>query len=30
MTKAALMHLTRTMAADLAPGVRVNAIARVW
>ncbi|HEY8525927.1 MAG TPA: SDR family oxidoreductase [Acidimicrobiales bacterium] len=27
VTKAALIHLTRTMAADLAPGVRVNAIA---
>lgn len=27
VTKAALMHLTRTLAADLAPGVRVNAIA---
>ncbi len=26
MTKAALLHLTRTFAADLAPGVRVNAI----
>jgi NAD(P)-dependent dehydrogenase (short-subunit alcohol dehydrogenase family) len=27
VTKAALIHLTRTLAADLAPGVRVNAIA---
>jgi NAD(P)-dependent dehydrogenase (short-subunit alcohol dehydrogenase family) len=27
VTKAALLHLTRTMAADLAPGVRVNSIA---
>ena len=27
VTKAALIHLTRTMAADLSPGVRVNAIA---
>ena len=27
VTKAALIHLTKTMAADLAPGVRVNAIA---
>ncbi|HET6951799.1 MAG TPA: SDR family oxidoreductase [Acidimicrobiales bacterium] len=27
VTKAALIHLTRTFAADLAPGVRVNAIA---
>jgi NAD(P)-dependent dehydrogenase (short-subunit alcohol dehydrogenase family) len=27
VTKAALIHLTRTMAADLAPSVRVNAIA---
>ncbi len=27
VTKAALIHLTRTMAADLAPGVRVNALA---
>jgi NAD(P)-dependent dehydrogenase (short-subunit alcohol dehydrogenase family) len=27
VTKAALMHLTRTLAQDLAPGVRVNAIA---
>lgn len=27
VTKAALIHLTRTMAADLAPDVRVNAIA---
>jgi NAD(P)-dependent dehydrogenase (short-subunit alcohol dehydrogenase family) len=27
VTKAALMHLTRTLASDLAPGVRVNAIA---
>jgi NAD(P)-dependent dehydrogenase (short-subunit alcohol dehydrogenase family) len=27
VTKAALMHLTRTLAADLGPGVRVNAIA---
>ena len=27
VTKAALLHLTRTLAADLAPGVRVNAIA---
>jgi NAD(P)-dependent dehydrogenase (short-subunit alcohol dehydrogenase family) len=27
VTKAALIHLTRTMAVDLAPGVRVNAIA---
>jgi NAD(P)-dependent dehydrogenase (short-subunit alcohol dehydrogenase family) len=27
VTKAALMHLTRTFAADLSPGVRVNAIA---
>jgi NAD(P)-dependent dehydrogenase (short-subunit alcohol dehydrogenase family) len=27
VTKAALMHLTRTLAADLAPEVRVNAIA---
>jgi len=26
-TKAALIHLTRTLAAELAPGVRVNAIA---
>ena len=26
-TKAALLHLTRTLAAELAPGVRVNAIA---
>ena len=26
VTKAALLHLTRTLAADLAPGVRVNAI----
>jgi NAD(P)-dependent dehydrogenase (short-subunit alcohol dehydrogenase family) len=26
VTKAALLHLTRTFAADLAPGVRVNAI----
>ena len=26
-TKAALIHLTRTMAAELAPGVRVNALA---
>ena len=26
-TKAALIHLTRTLAADLAPGVRVNALA---
>jgi NAD(P)-dependent dehydrogenase (short-subunit alcohol dehydrogenase family) len=26
-TKAALVHLTRTLAAELAPGVRVNAIA---
>jgi NAD(P)-dependent dehydrogenase (short-subunit alcohol dehydrogenase family) len=26
-TKAALIHLTRTMASELAPGVRVNAIA---
>ena len=26
-TKAALIHLTKTLAADLAPGVRVNAIA---
>jgi NAD(P)-dependent dehydrogenase (short-subunit alcohol dehydrogenase family) len=27
VTKAALIHLTRTLAADLAPGVRVNALA---
>ena len=27
VTKAALIHLTRTLAAELAPGVRVNAIA---
>jgi NAD(P)-dependent dehydrogenase (short-subunit alcohol dehydrogenase family) len=27
VTKAALIHLTRNMAADLAPGVRVNALA---
>ena len=27
VTKAALIHLTRTLAADLSPGVRVNAIA---
>jgi NAD(P)-dependent dehydrogenase (short-subunit alcohol dehydrogenase family) len=27
VTKAALIHLTKTLAADLAPGVRVNAIA---
>jgi NAD(P)-dependent dehydrogenase (short-subunit alcohol dehydrogenase family) len=27
VTKAALIHLTRTLAQDLAPGVRVNAIA---
>lgn len=27
VTKAALMHLTRTLAVDLAPNVRVNAIA---
>ncbi|HEY7439960.1 MAG TPA: SDR family oxidoreductase [Acidimicrobiia bacterium] len=27
MTKAGLLHLTRTLAAELAPGVRVNAIA---
>jgi NAD(P)-dependent dehydrogenase (short-subunit alcohol dehydrogenase family) len=27
VTKAALIHLTNTLAADLAPGVRVNAIA---
>jgi NAD(P)-dependent dehydrogenase (short-subunit alcohol dehydrogenase family) len=27
VTKAALIHLTRTLAADLAPGVRVNGIA---
>jgi NAD(P)-dependent dehydrogenase (short-subunit alcohol dehydrogenase family) len=27
VTKAALIHLTRTMAADLSPGVRVNSIA---
>jgi NAD(P)-dependent dehydrogenase (short-subunit alcohol dehydrogenase family) len=27
VTKAALIHLTRTLAADLAPGVRVNAVA---
>jgi NAD(P)-dependent dehydrogenase (short-subunit alcohol dehydrogenase family) len=27
VTKAALVHLTRTLAQDLAPGVRVNAIA---
>jgi NAD(P)-dependent dehydrogenase (short-subunit alcohol dehydrogenase family) len=27
VTKAALVHLTKTLAADLAPGVRVNAIA---
>jgi NAD(P)-dependent dehydrogenase (short-subunit alcohol dehydrogenase family) len=27
VTKAALMHLTRTLAVDLSPGVRVNAIA---
>ena len=27
MTKAALIHLTRTFAADLAPTVRVNGIA---
>ena len=27
VTKAALIHLTRTLAVDLAPGVRVNAIA---
>src|SRR6266508_1538271 len=27
VTKPALIHLTRTMAADLAPGVRVNALA---
>src|SRR6185369_13245003 len=27
VTKAALLHLTRTLAAELAPGVRVNAIA---
>lgn len=26
-TKAALLHLTRTLAAELGPGVRVNAIA---
>jgi NAD(P)-dependent dehydrogenase (short-subunit alcohol dehydrogenase family) len=26
-TKAAVLHLTRTLAADLSPGVRVNAIA---
>src|SRR4029077_20317002 len=26
-TKAALLHLTRTLAAEMAPGVRVNAIA---
>jgi len=26
-TKAALIHLTRQMAAELAPGVRVNAVA---
>jgi len=26
-TKAALIHLTKTLAIDLAPGVRVNAIA---
>ena len=26
-TKAALIHLTKTLAAELAPGVRVNAIA---
>jgi NAD(P)-dependent dehydrogenase (short-subunit alcohol dehydrogenase family) len=26
-TKAALLHLTRTLAAELSPGVRVNAIA---
>jgi NAD(P)-dependent dehydrogenase (short-subunit alcohol dehydrogenase family) len=27
VTKAALIHLTKTLAADLAPGVRVNAVA---
>jgi NAD(P)-dependent dehydrogenase (short-subunit alcohol dehydrogenase family) len=27
VTKAAIIHLTKTLAADLAPGVRVNAIA---